>query len=116
MTYEGTPFDHRPDPRLGAALRSALSGRDDTAFVARVLARVGTAQLPYWEVLASWARAGITAAAAAGLIAGFLLQRAGNAPTFDDVVAAAHNPPTRMLLGAPRPPDPSFVLAWAGER
>jgi hypothetical protein len=114
MTQQNTPFDHRPDRSLGAALRAALSGDDEPAFVARVLARAGRPQR-YWEVLASWSRAGITAAAAAGLIAGFLLQRHANAPTFDDVVAAA-NPSTRMLLGTPRPPDPSFFLASVGDR
>ena len=32
-------FDHLPDPELGQALRAALERSDDSAFVARVMAR-----------------------------------------------------------------------------
>src|SRR5256885_15618245 len=42
MTREPLPFDHRPDPALGAALRQALEPPEGShaAFVARLLARV----------------------------------------------------------------------------
>src|SRR2546427_8770617 len=74
-------FDHRPDPELAAALRAALEPRDgQSAFVARVMAgydeALRRATVPTWDVLASWFRPGVAAAAAA-LIAGFLIGRTG---------------------------------------
>jgi hypothetical protein len=34
---DSQPFDHRPDPELGVALRAALEPKDDqSAFVARI--------------------------------------------------------------------------------
>ena len=74
------PSDFRPDPEFAAALRSALEPKGDhAAFVARVMARydqaLDRATVPTLDVLASWFRPGIAAAAAA-LIAGFLLGRA----------------------------------------
>jgi hypothetical protein len=120
MTPEPTPFDHRPDPELGAALRAALAATDEPAFVARVLSRLRTRPLAYWEVLASWARTGITAAVAGALIAGFLVGRANSASatpaSLDDVLAAAAGPSARALVSASRPPDPSVVLASVEER
>jgi hypothetical protein len=116
MTPQVTPFDHRPDPVLGAALRYALAPDDEAAFVARVLARVGQ-PLAYWEVLASWSRPGITAAVVAGLIATFLVGRAAAGPTPDpDLLASAATPSARLLVAAPQPPDPSFVLAGTDDR
>src|SRR3989442_6383430 len=72
-------FDHRPDPELAAALRAALEPRDgQSAFVARVMAgydeALRRATVPTWDVLASWFRPGVAAAAAA-LIARFLIRR-----------------------------------------
>ncbi len=68
-----SPFDHRPDRALGNALRETLSGHDEEAFVRRVMARVTEIQNgvtvggDWWEVLGSWARPGL-AAAAIGLV------------------------------------------------
>src|SRR5438552_2842519 len=64
------PSDFRPDAELGATLRSALEPKDDhAAFVARVMARydqaLARAMIPTLDVLASWFRPGIAAAAAA---------------------------------------------------
>src|SRR5205807_10453420 len=65
MTREPLPFDHRPDPALGAALGQALEpeGADHAAFVARLLARLDDARgTPSWDrVLARWARLGVAA-------------------------------------------------------
>jgi hypothetical protein len=63
-----SPFDHRPDPEIGAALRQLLTTTDDAAFAARVeaaaapLFRRGTPG--WWEVLGAWARPGVAAALA----------------------------------------------------
>ena len=76
MTPELTPFDHRPDTALGAALRRALASEDQAGFVAQVLARLEQARGPTWhDVLARWARAGVAAAALIALAAGYLVAR-----------------------------------------
>src|SRR6267378_3023761 len=119
-------FDHRPDPELGAALRAALEPRQESAFVARVMAgydeALRRATVPTWDVLASWFRPGVAAAAAA-LLAGFLIGRTvlfagasgGAAPVSMDaaIASAAVGGPGRgvaALVTAPSPPDPSIVF------
>ena len=105
MTREPLPFDHRPDPALGAALRQALEPAEGshTAFVARLLARVddprGTGS---WDrVLARWARVGVAAAVLFSLAAGYLVGRATAAP----------GPSVAEALIAPRTPVVEVVLA-----
>ncbi len=120
-------FDHRPDPELSAALRAALEPKTDQAtFVARVMAEYDEAlrgaTVPTWDVLASWFRPGVAAAAAA-LLAGFLIGRTvlfggasgGAAPVSMDaaIASAAVGGPGRgvaALVTAPSPPDPSIVF------
>jgi hypothetical protein len=77
MTESQTPFDHRPDARLGAALREALDApRDRAAFVARVVAGAArTPAHPVEHLLARWAARGIVAAAAAAFIASLVIGR-----------------------------------------
>jgi hypothetical protein len=111
-------FDHRPDPELGAALRAALEPKDDQkAFVTRVMARydqtLERATIPTLDVLASWFRPGIAAAAAA-LIAGFLLGRTVLTPvptSIDAAMAALEGPGLAALVTAPDPPDASVVFS-----
>lgn len=78
MTESRTPFDHRPDARLGAVLRAALDApQDRAAFVARVMAGAGrTPAHPVEHLLARWAARGIVAAAAAAFVAGLVIGRA----------------------------------------
>src|SRR3989449_11624679 len=114
------PSDFRPDPELGAALRSALEPKDDhAAFVARVMARydqaLDRATIPTLDVLASWFRPGIAAAAAA-LMAGFLLGRTvlTSAPaSIDAAMAPLEGPGLAALVTAPDPPDASVVFSAA---
>ena len=111
------PFDHRPDPELGAALRAALEPKDDhTAFVARVMARYERAldrsTVPTLDVLASWFRPGIAAAIAA-LIVGFLFGRTVLAPapaSIDAAMAPLEGPGLAALVTAQDPPDASVVF------
>jgi hypothetical protein len=106
MTREPLPFDHRPDPALGAALGQALEpeGADHAAFVARLLARLDDARgTPSWDrVLARWARLGVAAAVLFSLAAGYLAGRATAAPARPSVAEA---------LIAPRTPVVEVVLA-----
>src|SRR6266550_1205087 len=90
----------RPD---AVAVQSELEPRgDQAAFVARVMAQYDHAldrgTVPTLDVLASWFRPGIAAAAAA-LIAGFLLGR------------AILTPAPASFDTAPDPPDASVVFA-----
>ena len=109
MMEKPMPFDHRPDPVLGAALRDALTGDHPSAFVARVTAAVAARQSSSWEVLASWARPGIAAAVAA-LLAGFLLGGESRASTAVDLIASTAGPSAREVVTALRPPDPGALL------
>ena len=115
-------FHHHPDPELGAALRAALEPRDNqAAFVARVMAHYDRAlargTVPMLDVLASWFRPGIAAAAAA-LIAGFLIGRnfvspapAADPATLDAAMAPAEGPGLAAFVTAQDPPDASVVFA-----
>ncbi len=104
---EPLPFDHRPDVAIGDALRRALDPDDDgLAFVARVRARAERLRVGSWDaVLARWARAGVVAAALVALAAGYLVGRAGAAPSARPSV-------TDMLLAPPaHPREVEVVLA-----
>lgn len=112
-------FDHRPDPELGAALRAALEPADNqAAFVARVLAQYGNAlersSIAPFEVLASWARPGMAAAAAAALVMGFLFGRTvfqtGDSTSIDAALAPIEGPGLAALVTAQDPPDASVVF------
>src|SRR2546425_12917628 len=110
-------FDHRPDPELGAALRATLEPREDqSAFVARVMAgydeALRRATVPTWDVLASWFRPGVAAAAAA-LLAGFLVGRTVLTPapaSIDAAMAPLEGPGLAALVTATDPPDASVVF------
>lgn len=59
-----SPFDHRPDPELGAWLREALDQGGEQAFLDRVLAAAGRVEAGVpaaWQVLGGWARHGVAA-------------------------------------------------------
>jgi len=115
---DSQPFDHRPDPELGAALRAALEPKDDhQVFAARVMAQyeraLDRATVPTLDVLASWFRPGIAAAAAA-LLAGFLIGRAVLTPapaSIDAAMAPLEGPGLAALVTAQDPPDASVVYA-----
>ena len=77
-----SPFDHRQDRELGNALRSALSGNDEAGFVQRVVDSAAAIQEQraeggdWWEILNSWSKPGL-AAAAIGIFAAALFWWAG---------------------------------------
>ena len=115
-------FDHTQDQELGVALRAALDPRSDqAAFVARVMAQYDRAlersTVPMLDVLASWFRPGVAAAAAA-LIAGFLIGRTvltpaatADAASIEAAMAPAEGPGLAALVTAQDPPDASVVFA-----
>ena len=115
---ETPSFDHRPDPELGAALRAALEPKDEhSAFVARVMARYDSAlersSVATLDVLASWFRPGMVAAAAA-LVLGFLFGRTildrGAPESIDAAMAPIEGPGFAALVTAADPPDASVVF------
>ncbi len=76
MTQDNTPFDHRPDPLLGSALRQALAPGDESAFVAELMGSAERASAASWDaVLARWARVGVAAAVILVLAAGYVVRR-----------------------------------------
>ena len=111
------PSEFQPDLELADALRSALEPKGDhAAFVARVMAQYDQAldrtTVPTLDVLASWFRPGIAAAAAA-LIAGFLLGRTILTPapaSIDTALAPIEGTGLAALVTAPDPPDASVVF------
>ena len=117
---DSQPFDHRPDPELGAALRAALSPQgNQSAFVARGMAQydaaLDRASIPTLDILASWFRPGIVAAAAA-LVLGLVFGRTMLAPaaateSLDAAMAPAEGPGLAALVTAQDPPDASVVFA-----
>jgi len=115
---EQPSFDHRPDPELGAALRAALEPKDDhAAFAARVLAQYDHAldrsSVAMFDVLASWFRPGMVAAAAA-LVLGILLGRtvfqSPDTTSIDAAMAPVEGPGLAALVTAQDPPDASVVF------
>jgi hypothetical protein len=117
---DSQPFDHRPDPELGAALRAALNPQGaQSAFVARVMAQydaaLDRASIPTLDILASWSRPGMVAAAAA-LVLGLVFGRTMLAPaaateSMDAAMAPAEGPGLAALVTAQDPPDASVVFA-----
>lgn len=117
-----TPFNHRQDVALGAALREALAPGDGRAFVARVLAGYDAARTapPAWDVLASWGRRGVAVAAVAALAAGLLVGRIMR-PAAGGIEDALGSPtgtslPPAALLAAQQPPEASAAFASLIER
>jgi len=102
------PFDHRPDPVLGKALREALDAGDAPAFIARVLARAEHVRVGSWDaVLARWARTGVAAALVIALAGGYFVGRAAASPpaarpTVSDVLIAppAHPGEVEVVLAS----------------
>jgi hypothetical protein len=112
MSESLTPFNHRPDPVLGAALREALQPRDagGAPFRARVLAAVERLPDPVVDILARWARLGIAAAAVAALVTGILIGRG-----FQTEPSVAATDPGAVVAGV-QAPDASLLLAGYSER
>ena len=115
---EQPSFDHRPDPELGAALRAALEPKDDhSAFVARVLAQYDNAfdrsSVAMFDVLASWFRPGLVAAAAAlvlGILFGRTVLQTPDTASIDAAMAPIEGPGLAALVTAQDPPDASVVF------
>lgn len=117
---ESPSFDHRPDAELGAALRAALEPEDtQAAFVARVMARYDDAlersSVATLDVLASWFRPGMVAAAAA-LVLGFLFGRSvfqvapSDPASIEAAMAPIEGSGLAALVTAQDPPDASVVF------
>jgi hypothetical protein len=107
VTDKSLSFDHRPDPVLGAALRQAISAEDHAAFVARVTTALAAPRVGHWDVLASWARAGI-AAVFVGAVSTALLVGALQRPM--DLVESIAATSAQTFVGEIAPPDPSVLL------
>lgn len=114
-----SPFDHVPDPVLGAALREVLDITDDDAFTQRVLERTGVPEA-WWEVLGGWARPGLAAALLLVAVGGFLLGRAvqpfGSDVAQEPNVVGLPSVEVSALFGEMAPPDIEAVLTEGNGR
>ena len=108
------PFDHRPDPVLGTALRQALSSEDHSTFVARVMAAAAAPHPVHWDILAHWARRSAGAACAAAFGAGLLVGAMHPAPV--DLVVPVAGPSAHVLVATVTPPHAGVLLAPEGHR
>ena len=119
-----SPFDHRPWRDLGRALREVLDAGDSRVFVARVMAEIRALDVRpfrsnWWEVLGTWARPGLAAAAALvaltiGLAISSRSTGAAEETTADDALQASTE--ASVLTVAANPPDVGFILAAFPER
>ncbi|MGH7538654.1 MAG: hypothetical protein ACREMF_08475 [Gemmatimonadales bacterium] len=111
MSDSTTPFDHRPDPVTGAALRAALAPQGGAAFVVRVLAAADRPAIPMVDVLARWSRLGIAAALVAALVVTALVSGSGQPvelATVDSEVGA--------VIAGVQAPDAATLLASFPDR
>ena len=107
---EPIPFDSRPDPALGAALRAALGPGGDAAFAARF--RAALAQDSPLDILARWVWPGLAAAAAALLlVAGLWSARAPAVGVAFDQIFAPDG--VEGMVAAATPPGHEVVLVAA---
>jgi hypothetical protein len=118
-----SPFDHTQDQELGEVLRAVLTGHDDEAFARRVMARVADMQeavgfsTAWWEVLGSWARPGLVAAAIGLILSATILVTGlfgGPEPPValgDPLQPVDQAGVLSALLSAGQPPDLNEVLA-----
>ena len=108
-----SPFDRRPDPVLGQAIREALAVDDSVGFVRRVLERA--AAPTWWEVLGSWARPGIAAALLLAAGGGFWLGRAtrgaGPPVVLEEFSDSAAGGAMTALLTSVTPPGVDVLFA-----
>jgi hypothetical protein len=111
MSDPMTPFDSRPDPVLGAALRAALAPRGSAAFVGRVVAAADRPAAPLVDVLAGWSRLGIAAAVLAALFAGVAIGR--DAASGD---TATSSPDAEVIIAGTEAPDAITLLASFTDR
>ena len=119
-----SPFDHRPDQKLGKALRELLTPADHRAFVSQVVASARreferAASPSLWDVLGAWMRPGLAAAAVLVLatLAGLQNNRSVEFATIDDELsAAAQDPEERTLMYGTVAPDANVVLVSTYEQ
>lgn len=117
-----SPFDHRPDPELGALLKDVLTQSGESEFTSALMAEaaryelLGPVPVDWWEVLRAWSKPGLVAALLLLLAVALFEQR--SAPSVDVAVTVeealeADNgtqaPP--WLLTSPEPPEGDLVLA-----
>jgi hypothetical protein len=115
---EGSPFDHRPDPALGEALRDALSAPDHAGFVRRVMARLPAhvRRESGWDILGGWARRGVAVAATLLLVAGAWFAQMNPESPPPEAVLAFEVVDAGALLATHEPPALDVDLVLLGEQ
>ena len=108
---ERLPFGNEPDQELGSLIRDALRGPDPERFLARLGGALEglPARASQWDVLATWARPGVVAAAAAAaFFLGVALWQNWRRQT--EPVTVAPSVSVAMLEAAPVRPGEDQIL------
>ena len=120
----GSPFDHRRDLELGAALQEVLSAPDDEEFSRGIVARIRWGNIgradpqAWWDVLGAWARPGLAAAVVLALAGTVWLSeylRAPDAPDVAGVRSAAATVTPAALLAARALSEVDIAAVLVGE-
>ncbi len=101
-------FHGDPDPRVAEALAAHFGGPDSGGFVARLgtTLRGLPARDSEWDVLATWARPRVVAAAmAAGFLLGMMMWQRWQRPVEDSV-----SPVSVAVFDTPQPPELNPVI------
>ena len=109
---ERMPFGNEPDEELGSLIRDALRGPNPEQFLARLNGALEglPARASQWDVLATWARPGVVAvAAAAAFFLSVALWQNWRRQTADPV-AVPPSVSVAMLEAAPARPGEDQIL------
>jgi hypothetical protein len=112
------PFDHESDARLGRLLREGLGVPEHDDFVHRTRALLAAEpRRSSWDVLGTWLRPGLVAAAMLALAFSMWLRLAPAAPTEGSLVAAAVRSAgmPNALLPSSQASSSDYLLAAAVE-
>lgn len=111
-------FDDR-DPELADALNSALSAKDDNAFLQQVMLRVdqgGFLGAPHWwDVLSLWAKPGLAVAVVTGVLFAVAIVSA-NRPdpgTLTSIAEGLSSAGAAAEMAESAPPNPESMMAVA---
>ena len=112
-----SPFDHRQDTELGSLLREALTPAGENEFVERVKASAAAegllGEVDWWEVLGSWSKPGLIAAALGFLVLSLwhFGPLTGKTDPVEEALRADSASEAPSWITAPMPPAEEQVLA-----
>ena len=111
-----TEIDDR-DRELAGALGEVLSASDQDAFMQQIMNRVDDSGLlntaPWWNVLDTWARPGMVAAAAGIILLGAIVSSNRPDRSFTSLAEGLSDDIAATELAESAPPNPESMMAVA---